>query len=90
MKRIEIKKNILDLEFQKNLIVSSTALIILITYIIGAFIAILSNDLNIQNKRVYIPLVMFTVITFSSCTLFFSISLNKMKQTLKKIEMLDN
>jgi putative effector of murein hydrolase len=44
-----IKKNILDLQFQKYLITASTSIIIAFTYTIGVGIAILSKQIRLDN-----------------------------------------
>lgn len=43
------KKNILDLQFQKYLIVASTSILIAFTYVIGVGIAILSKQIRLDN-----------------------------------------
>ena len=43
------KKNILDLQFQKYLIIASTSLIIAFTYFIGVGIAILTKQINFSD-----------------------------------------
>ena len=40
------KKNILDLQFQKNLIIASTTVIIMFTYLIGVGIALITKQIE--------------------------------------------
>ncbi len=43
------KKNILDLQFQKYLVIASTSVIIAFTYAIGVGIAIFSGQIKLDN-----------------------------------------
>jgi len=43
------KKNVLDLQFQKYLIIASTSVIVAFTYIIGVVIAIFSNQIKLND-----------------------------------------
>ncbi len=43
------KKNILDLQFQKYLVVASTSVIIAFTYVIGVGIAIFSKQISLDD-----------------------------------------
>jgi len=45
----ETKKNILDLQFQKYLIIASTSVIIFFTYIIGVGITVLTKQINLNS-----------------------------------------
>ena len=58
------RKNILDLQFQKYLVVASTSVVISFTYLIGVGIAILTKQINLGD---YID--MFKVFIFSSAVL---------------------
>ena len=43
------KKNILDLQFQKYLILASTSIIIMFTYLVGVGIAILTKQVDFKD-----------------------------------------
>jgi len=45
----EIKKNILDLQFQKYLVIASTSVIISFTYFVGIIIAILTKQIILND-----------------------------------------
>jgi len=49
MDEITKKKNILDLQFQKYLIIASTSIIISFTYFIGVVIAIFAGQIRLDN-----------------------------------------
>jgi len=44
------KKNILDLQFQKNLIIASTTVIIMFTYLIGVGIALITKQIELGDS----------------------------------------
>lgn len=56
------KKNILDLQFQKYLIVASTAVVIAFTYIIGAVIAILAEQIRLDD---FVNLLATFIVSFA-------------------------
>ena len=43
------KKNVLDLQFQKYLTISSTSIIIMFTYVVGVGIAILTKQIKLND-----------------------------------------
>ncbi len=85
---INIKKNILDLNYQKNLVIISTAIIIILTYIIGVMIAFLSNAIELSFFNI-IYLILFTSIIIVSCLFFFIKSFKKLRSIPKEIEALN-
>jgi hypothetical protein len=45
----EIKKNILDLQFQKYLVISSTSILVIVTYFIGVGLAFFSKQILLDD-----------------------------------------
>ena len=67
MKENEKKKNVLDLQFQKYLIIASTSIIIAFTYSVGIVIAILTEQINFNNYLISSVLFLISAIVFSLC-----------------------
>lgn len=65
------KKNILDLQFQKNLALASTSLIIFFTYLVGITIAILTKEIDWTNIISMIFLAIISSVVVSVCFIFF-------------------
>jgi len=65
------KKNILDLQFQKYLIIASTTVIIAFTYFIGIVIAILTKQIDLQNFVDMAFLFVLSVGVLGICSIFF-------------------
>ncbi len=55
------RKNILDLQFQKYLVVASTSVIIAFTYIIGVGIAIFSKQIRLDDFSSMAALLVISV-----------------------------
>jgi len=62
-----IEKNILDLEYQKNLTIATTALLLLCTYFIGVSIALITQQISLDN-----PTLLLSLFFLSLFFLFFS------------------
>lgn len=79
-----IEKNILDLEFQKYLMLTSTSIILAFTYIIGVCIAFISNQTgNIS------ALISASSVILSICIITFYLSyskLNKIKYNIRNLK----
>jgi uncharacterized membrane protein len=83
-----IQKNILDLNFQKHLVIASTTIIILFTYIIGIFIALISS--TIKFNYFYLGLFSgFSTLLLGSCGFLFSRSYRKIKNIPEEIKALN-
>ena len=81
-----IEKNILDLRFQKYLVIASTAIIIFFTYIIGAAIALIAKQ--IVGIFSILLVVFLSVAIGSFCMALFFHARNKMEDivaTLKEL-----
>lgn len=69
--RNEIQKNILDLHFQKNLVIASTAVLIAVTYTIAVGVAFITRQIKTDDFVSLSILFMTSVITLGLCSLFF-------------------
>lgn len=79
-----IEKNILDLRFQKYLVVASTAIIIFFTYLIGVTIAIIAKQII---GIFSIMLVIFLSVAIGSlCIAFFFHARSKMRKILTTLK----
>lgn len=76
---MEIEKNILDLNYQKHLIIASTSIITILTYMIGLAIAFISDQVNLNSKSLIISIVI-SVIIMSPTMVFFMKSMIKLKE----------
>lgn len=76
----KIKKNILDLRYQKNLSYFNTAIIILFTYVVGVMVALLIGRISFVNYFQLATLIFVTVA-------FFVVSLCFMKQFKKEMNI---
>ncbi|MFH1358378.1 MAG: hypothetical protein ABIH37_00655 [archaeon] len=67
------KKNILDLQFQKYLIIASTSIIIAFTYFVGVGIAILTKQINLNDFIAVGVLIIISLGILGICSsLFFN------------------
>jgi len=83
-----IKKNILDLEFQKNLIIASTTVVILFTYLIGLFIAFITGGIKFNDYFDFVIFFGFSTIIFGFCFFIFIGSSSKIKTLPEAIKNL--
>lgn len=88
MDKILLRKNILDAELHKNLIIASTSAIIIFTYIIGLTIAMLSKQINTNNLNQLITILSLTSILISIVLYFFIDSILKIKRVIKALKKL--
>ena len=72
------KKNILDLQFQKYLNISSTSIIVAFTYLIGVGIALLTERIS-YNKVSISALAIISIGLLGACAIFFFNSLYHLK-----------
>ncbi len=89
MDKILLRKNILDADLQKDLIIASTSAIIGFTYFIGLTIAILANQINIKNNSQLIILISLSSIILGMVLYFFIDSVLKIKRITKAIKRLE-
>ncbi len=65
------KKNILDLQFQKNLIIASTSAVIAFTYLIGVGIALLTKQIKLDDFTNMGALFVLSAGILGSCSILF-------------------
>jgi len=85
---MDIRKNLLDLEYQKYLQFYTTSIIILFTYIIGIGIALLTNQININdyNQLAVLIIMSSTIVGISLASLLiFNINLKRINEEVKKL-----
>jgi|GEM_PF-2596109 len=83
-----IKKNILDLEFQKNLNIASTTIIIFFTYIIAVGVGFVTKQILFDNKSL-VFLSFFSAFIVGPSLIFFLKARRELKKIPKLIEMLE-
>jgi len=84
----EIKKNILDLQFQKYLVIASTSVIISFTYFVGIIIAILTKQIILNDFIRMGAVFVISVGIISICLIFFLNSIFHIRKILKCIKKL--
>ncbi len=84
MEQSMIKKNILDLKYNKNLQYLNTTIISLITLFIGVSIAFLTGQVN-PNLQEIIPISLITGLFASICIILLLKFNNEMKNIEKEI-----
>ena len=65
------KKNILDLQFQKYLSISSTSIILIFTYFIGIGVAIVTKQIDLGNFITMMSLAIISVVVLGICSFLF-------------------
>lgn len=85
---IDIRKNLLDLEYQKYLQYHIATVIILFTYFIGVGIALLTKQIRTDDYNQFIILILLSslVIGISVLSLHsFSINLRRINEEIKRL-----
>jgi len=75
MENDQIRKNILDLNFQKYLVIASTSVVIGFTYILTVTIAFFTDQLNFNNFFYFLFVLFISFIVLAICIYYFSIAL---------------
>lgn len=81
-----IKKNILDLQFQKYLVIASTAIIIFFTYLIGIAIALIAKQ--IVGSFSIIVIIVLSIAIGSIYIIFFLNARKEMKEIVVTLKQL--
>lgn len=84
----ELKKNILDLEFQKQLIVTSTTIVICFTYFVGLLFAVFSSQINFDNLTIKFAVLLVSISILGVSIIILSNSYSKIKNIPEEIKML--
>jgi len=85
----QIRKNILDLHFQKHLIIMSTSIIIIFTYLIAITISIITKQVKLNEPTSATTLIILSlIILYSSLTIFYNslFHINNITKVLKQIK----
>jgi len=82
------KKNILDLQFQKYLIIASTSVIIAFTYVIGASIAIISRQIKLNDFYNMGAIFIISIGVLGICFIIFSNARFHLKNILSTVKSL--
>lgn len=69
--RDEIQKNILDLHFQKNLVIASTTILVAVTYTIAVGVAFVTRQIKSDDFVSLSILFITSVAILGLCSLFF-------------------
>ena len=82
-----IRKNLLDLKYNKNLQYFNTTIIALLTFLLGIIIAYISQDIlfTLDNSLIFLSI---TVIIMSMCVISLINFHNKMRNIEKEIKNL--
>lgn len=88
MSNENIKKNLLDLNFQKYLVISSTSIIITFTYLIGFGIALMTGQINFDSLKNTLLILGFSTVLFGVCSFLFLNAYINIKNILKEIQNL--
>ena len=78
-KEIVIKKNILDLHFQKHLTILTISIMIFFTYLIAIILATLTKQIEFDNSFSISILILFSIIILGPCLIFLFNSLFHIK-----------
>ena len=81
-----IKKNILDLQFQKFMNIASTIIIIIFTYFIGVGIGFMTKQIKINDIPYFFMFLIFSAIILTPCLILFAKSYYKIKEIPKEIQ----
>jgi len=85
----EIRKNLLDLHFQKYLVIASTSVILGFTYLIGVGIAVITNQINFEEPLSWIILAMLSMLFLSLISVLFFRAAFHIKNILRIIRELN-
>jgi len=83
------RKNLLDLEFNKNLQYFNTSIILLFTYIIGVTIVFLTKQIDYRNPKQLLLVILVSIVIIVAITAFmfnFDINLKKISKEIKTLK----
>lgn len=85
----EIKrKNVLDLQFQKYLIIASTSIIVAFTYFIGIGVAILTKQIRLEDFVIMGAIFVISAGVLGVCSFLFFNAIFHIKNILKVMKEL--
>ncbi len=85
-----VKKNLLDLQYNKYLQYYTTSVILLFTFLIGVVIAFFTKQLSLVDMRQMLLVGVFSIIVLgviSSCMLYFRSHQEKIIEEIKKLNL---
>ena len=82
------KKNILDLQFQKYLIIASTSIIVAFTYLIGLGISILSKQVRLDDFNIMGAIFVISIGVLGICGIIFFNARFHLKNILDMVKKL--
>ncbi len=85
----ETKKNLLDLHFQKYLVIASTSAIIGFTYSVGLVIALITRQINFKDLASWIILIVISVLFMAFISILFFHSKYHIQNILDIIKSID-
>lgn len=80
-----IKKNLLDLDMQKYLQLTTTSIVIAFSYFIGIFIVIITNQVDLKDHKIYTLFIIVTVFVRGYSSALFISGLNKIQRISESI-----
>ena len=78
--KLLLKKNLLDIEMQKYLQLTSTSVIIFFSYFVGVFIIYITNQIDFINPNTYRLLIITSILFLGYPALLFIIGFNRIKR----------
>lgn len=85
----QLKKNILDLQYQKYLVIASTTVILFFTYMISLWISLITGQVKFENLLSVILTFAVSVGVIGLCSIFFLISRRELAKVVEKISVLE-
>ena len=76
----KIKKNLLDLAYNKYLVYQTTTIVIIFTYLVGLSLALISKQIDLQNTGQLLATIIVTLSLLSTATLYFSKTKSHLRQ----------
>ncbi len=85
----KIKKNLLDLAYNKYLVYQTTTIVIIFTYLVGLSLALISKQIDLQNTGQLLATIIVTLSLLSPATLYFSKTKSHLRQIQEQIKLLN-
>lgn len=85
-----IKKNLLDLDMQKYLQLTTTSIVIAFSYSIGIFIVIITNQADLKDPEIYALFIIVTVFVLGYTSALFILGFNKIQRISESIRYILN
>lgn len=84
-----VKKNLFDLDYNKNLQNFNTCVILLFTYFLGIIAGFITGEIDYKNYNPILILILISSLILITLTFLMINFTNKMKVIYKKISLLD-